>query len=120
MSAPILLGQVESGDSTECKKDRTQNKVIQIPSDACAGERQGGEQSKVARLVHSCSDLKGAATRLPLLARVDGLEPMRSPAAGRQVIFLGATEPRAARPERGSCRGATPVGQGQLAVSMNW
>src|SRR5262245_40956404 len=71
MSAPILLGQVESGDSTECKKDRIQNKVIQIPSDACTGERQGGEQSKIARLgVHSRSRLKrGSDQAAPLLGR---------------------------------------------------
>jgi len=40
--------------------------------------------------------------RLPLpCARVDGLEPELAtpPQAGRQAIFLGATEPRAARPE---------------------
>src|SRR5262249_17305743 len=44
--------------------------------------------------------IKGAATRLPLFARVDGLEPLNTnpPAAGRQAIFLGATGPRAARP----------------------
>jgi hypothetical protein len=34
------------------------------------------------------------------LARVDGLEPSTmNPAAGRQVIFLRETEPRAARSE---------------------
>src|SRR6516162_2881748 len=41
------------------EKDRTQNKVIGTPGDACAEERQGGEQSKVARLgVHSRSGLE--------------------------------------------------------------
>jgi len=44
---------------------------------------------------------------------------IRPPAAGRQAIFLEATEPRAARPKE-IRRGATPVGQGRLAVSMNW
>jgi hypothetical protein len=49
MSAPVLLGYAEGGDYTERKKDRTQNKVIQNPGEACAEERQGGEQSKVSR-----------------------------------------------------------------------
>src|SRR5262249_27212995 len=39
-------------------------------------------------------------------------------AAGRQAIFLGATEPRAARPRKPR-RGATLVGQGRLAVSIS-
>src|SRR5262249_41057673 len=112
MSAPVLLGYAEGGGDTERKKDRTQNKVIQNPGDACAEERQGGEQSKVARLGVHFPNLKGAATRLPLpCARVNGLEPPKEkpwpPAAGRQAIFLGATEPRAARPEE-TRRGATP------------
>src|SRR5215468_9288642 len=55
MSAPAPLGHAESGGYTERKKDRTQNKVIQNPGDACAEQRHSGEQSKVARLgVHSC------------------------------------------------------------------
>jgi hypothetical protein len=41
------------------------------------------------------------------------------PVGGRQAIFLGATEPRAARPKE-SRRGATLVGQCRLAVSTNW
>ena len=41
------------------QKDQTKNKVIQNPGEACAEERQGGEQSKVARLgVHSRSRLE--------------------------------------------------------------
>jgi hypothetical protein len=41
--------------------------VIQNPDAACAGERQGGEQSKVARLgVHFRPRLEGAAMKLPL------------------------------------------------------
>src|SRR5215471_17426297 len=47
MSAP-LPGYAESG-YTEPKEDRTQNKVIQNPGDACAEHRQEGEQSEVAR-----------------------------------------------------------------------
>ena len=59
MSAPVLLGYAESGDYTERKKDRTQNKVTPTPGEACAEERQGGEQSKVACLgVHSRSRLE--------------------------------------------------------------
>jgi hypothetical protein len=43
----------------------------------------------------------------PPLARVDGLAPpiMKCPMVGRQTIFLGKTEPRAARPERYPPRG---------------
>ena len=43
---------------------------------------------------------RGAADAAPL-ARVDGLAPpiMKCPMVGRQTIFLGKTEPRAARPE---------------------
>ena len=50
--------------------------------------------------------------------RVDGLEPLMLafPTSGRQAIFLGATGPRATRPEE-TRRGATLVGQGWLAVS---
>ena len=50
MSASLLPNYAESGGYTEHEKDRTQNKVIQNPGDACAEERQGGEQSKVAHL----------------------------------------------------------------------
>src|SRR5262249_46366574 len=55
------------------------------------------------------------------LARVDGLEPLMLafPASGRQALFLGTTGPRATRPEE-TRRGATPVGQGRLAVSTKW
>src|SRR5262245_2715442 len=119
MSAPAPLGYAANGDSTERQEDPIPNEIIRDPSYACAEERQGDEQSKVARLgVHSCPDLKGAATKLPLpCARVDGLEPvMKYPAVGRQAIFLGTTEPRAARPGF-ACRGAISVGQGRLAVS---
>ena len=53
-----LRGYAESG-YTERKKDRTQNKVIQNPGDACAEERQGGKQSNIARLgVHIRSRLE--------------------------------------------------------------
>jgi hypothetical protein len=76
VSAKLLPGYAESGGYTERKKYRAQNKVIGNPGGACAEESQGSEQNKVARLgVHSRPRLKGAATRLPLFARVDGLEP---------------------------------------------
>ena len=123
MSALLLPGYAESGGYSERKKDRTQNKVIQNPGDACAEERQGGEQSKVARLgVHSRSRLeRGSDQAAPSSVReLMALNRLiRPPAAGRQAIFLEATEPRAARPKE-IRRGATPVGQGRLAVSMNW
>ena len=50
MSVPVVPDYLESGDAAEHEKDRTQNKVIQNPGDACAEQRQGGEQSKVAHL----------------------------------------------------------------------
>src|SRR5262245_4168691 len=65
MSALLLPGYAES-DYTEHKKDRTQDNVTPNPGDACAEERQGGEQSKVARLgVHSRSRLKTANEMAP-------------------------------------------------------
>jgi hypothetical protein len=36
MSAPVPLGYGEGGDSTERKKDRTQNNVTPTPGEACA------------------------------------------------------------------------------------
>src|SRR5262245_58831537 len=126
MSAPAPFGYADSGDSAEHKKDRTQNNVIRNPGDACAEERHGGEQSKIARLgVHSCPDLKGAATRLPLpSARVDGLEPpMRKPCLPRRGTagHLSGSD-RATRCPTGikPRRGATLVGQSRLALSTNW
>jgi hypothetical protein len=100
MSEPVPLGYAESGNYTEREKDPTQNKMIRDPGDACAEERQGGEQSKVPRLgVHSRSRLERGSDQAAPCARVDGLEPLiRAPAAERQAIFLVATEPRAARP----------------------
>jgi hypothetical protein len=101
MSAPVLLGYAESGDYTERKKDRTQNKVTPTPGEACAEERQGGEQSKVARLgVHSRSRLERGSDQAAPYRELMALNrnEIRSPAVGRQAIFLGATEPRATRP----------------------
>src|SRR5215471_1657865 len=100
MSAPVPLGYAESGDCTESDKDPTQNKITRDPGDACAEQRQEGEQSKFERLgVHSRSRLEGAATRLPLLARVDGLEPaMKYLAVGRRPSFW--ERPSHALPDR--------------------
>jgi len=59
MSAPVSLGYAENGGYAEREKDRAENSVIHSPSKACAEERQGAEQSKVARLgVHSRSRLE--------------------------------------------------------------
>src|SRR4051794_38859297 len=41
------------------------------------------------------------------------------PTAGRQAIFLGATEPRAARPRKEPAARRCSVGQGRLAVSIS-
>jgi hypothetical protein len=65
-SAPVPLGYAESGDYTEREKDPTQNKVIRTPEEACAEERQGGEQNKVARFsVHSRPRMEASAHPSP-------------------------------------------------------
>jgi len=124
MSAPVLLGYAEGGGDTERKKDRTQNKVIQNPGDACAEERQGGEQSKVARLGVHFPNLKGAATRLPLpCARVNGLEPPNEkPCLPRQDGRPSFWErPSNALPDRKKpAAERRQVGQGRWPVSTNW
>jgi len=51
----------EYGHGSERHKDRGENSVIHRPSKHCAEERQGGEQSKVARLgVHFWFPIEGA------------------------------------------------------------
>jgi hypothetical protein len=70
MSAPVRQGCAPNRDYTERKKGRAQDISIACPGGHCAKEREGGKQSKVARLhVHFCSRLKGAATGLPLPVR---------------------------------------------------
>src|SRR5262249_11844375 len=59
MSGPVGPNYFERGAATDTAKEPNQNKESQKPGDACAEERQGGEQSKVARLgVHSRSRLE--------------------------------------------------------------
>src|SRR5262245_27282437 len=54
MSAPLPIGRAEHCDCTEGKKHRAKNVSIPRPGGDCAGQRQEGEQSEVARLrVHS-------------------------------------------------------------------
>jgi hypothetical protein len=66
MSAPVPLSYAEKGNCTERKKDRSQNNVTPTPGEACAEERQGGEQSKVARLgVHSRPWMEASAYPSP-------------------------------------------------------
>src|SRR5262245_1962495 len=95
MSAPVPLGYLDSGDYTEREKDRTQNKIIREPGEACAEERQGAEQNKGERLgVHIRSRLERGSDQAapPAWARVDGLEPTKtsSPrAAGRRPAAEG-------------------------------
>src|SRR5262245_55777208 len=100
MSAPPPIGRAEHRDRTEGKKHRAKNVSIPRPSRDCAEQRQEGKQSEVSRLgVHFRPRLERGSDEAAPLARVDGLEPvMKYPAVGRQAIFLGATEPRAARP----------------------
>src|SRR5262249_38138589 len=103
ISAPLPIGRAEHCNCTEGKKHRAKNVSIPRPGGDCAGQRQEGEQSEVARLgVHFRPRLEGAATRLPLPVR-ELMALNRNPhvpAAGRQAIFLGTTEPRAARPRK--------------------
>jgi hypothetical protein len=55
-SPPLPIGCAENRDYTERKKDGAKNISIPRPSEDCAKQRQGGEQSKIARLgVHSRS-----------------------------------------------------------------
>src|SRR5438132_8228639 len=66
MSALVPQSCAENRDCTEREKDRAKNSSIRRPSEDCAEERQGGEQSKVARLgVHSRSRLKTANEMSP-------------------------------------------------------
>src|SRR5262245_3172177 len=121
MSAPVPLGYAESGDCTERKEDKTQNKITGDPSDDCAGARQDAEQNKVARLgVHARLRLERGSDQAAPLARVDSLEPlMRSPRADGRPSFW--ERPGHALPDlEAPSRGATLVGQGRLAMSMNW
>jgi hypothetical protein len=64
MSASRLPGYFESGGYTERKKDQTKNKVIQNPGEACAEERQDGEQSKVSRRLGVHFPVHGSAAEL--------------------------------------------------------
>src|SRR5262249_6484032 len=78
----LVQGDLDGGDSPEHKKDQPPNKVIGNQGDTCAEERQGGEQSNIARLgVHSRSRLeRGSDQAAPSsCARVDGLEPYNAP-----------------------------------------
>src|SRR5215472_2445103 len=50
MSAPLPIGRAEHCDCTEGKKHRAKNVSIPRPGGDCAGQRQEGEQSEVARL----------------------------------------------------------------------
>jgi hypothetical protein len=106
---PLLLSASMEHDPWPMRRwrdTRCFEAVIHSPGNSRTKERQGGKQSKVARLhVHSHPHSKGAATRLPLRARGDGLGPSDEtcrPAAEWQAIFLGTTEPRAARALLGS------------------
>src|SRR5262245_28296727 len=74
----LVQGDLDGGDSPEQKKDQPPNKVIGNQGDTCAEQRQGDEQSNIARLgVHSRSRLeRGSDQAAPSSsARVDGLEP---------------------------------------------
>src|SRR5262249_15140865 len=104
MSALLLPGYAESG-YTEPKEDRTQNKVIQNPGDACAEHRQEGEQSEVARLgVHVPLPIrKGQRPGCPLFcARVDGLEPPDTTPRGRTAGHLSGSDRTTRCPTEGN------------------
>jgi IS30 family transposase len=50
MSEPLRIGCAENRDCTEREKERANNISVPRPSEDCAEQRQGGEQSKVARV----------------------------------------------------------------------
>src|SRR5262249_24445324 len=93
-----LLGAVDADPGAEQPAARAvATRLVRRQSEALAhhastlasGAARGKSRSRLER---------GSDLGCPL-ARVDGLEPlMRTPAVGRQAIFLGTTEPRAARP----------------------
>src|SRR6516225_1733107 len=119
MSAPVVPGYAESGDSTERNEDTTQNKITRDPSDTTAEERQTAEQSKIARLgVHSRFRLERGSDTLHPSARVDGLEPLSllSPRADGTPSFW--ERPSHALPDRKrTAAERCQVGQGRLALS---
>src|SRR5262249_49860793 len=123
-SAPPPIGCAEHRECTERKKGRAKNGSIPCPSGDCAEQRQGDEQSKVARLGVHFPNLKGQRPGCPSpCARVDGLEPPM-----RNHVSRGGTEGHLSESDRATrCptgikprRGATLVGQSRLAVSTNW
>ena len=108
MPALVLLGYAESGGCTERKQDRTQNKVIGNPGDASASWRPFPLPIE-----------RGSDQAAPP-ARVDGLGPRMKclPPRGKTAGHLSGSD-RATRCPTGNSppHGATPVGQGCLAVS---
>src|SRR6516162_7039138 len=119
MSAPLPIGCAEHRNHTERKKHRA--KSVSIPPPKQRLRRTAtGRRAKRGRATWRPFLLpirRGSDEAAPL-ARVDGLEPLMLafPASGRQATFLGATGPRATRPEE-TRRGASLVGQGRLVVS---
>src|SRR5215472_11416171 len=123
MAAPLPIGRAEHCDCTEGKKHRAKNVSIPRPGGDCAGQRQEGEQSEVARLgVHfRPPDQKGQRPGCPSpVARVDGLEPrMRFPprANGRPSFWERpsyALPDRRRKASRGDANRPRPVG------GVNW
>jgi hypothetical protein len=118
---PKLAGTSKRDDRkphTEHKKERAKNNVI--PIQATPAQKSDGPANKQGRASRRLAGPhpKGAATRLPLSREPMALDHRYEPAraAGWQAIFLGTTEPRAARPEKPAAR-TTPVSQAPLAVS---
>jgi len=104
-SALLRIACADNRDYAERKKEEANNTTVPCPSDIAQSSDSAARKARSSALASIPAPFKGAATGLPPLARVDGLEPqmLSDPTAGRQAIFLGATEPRAARPER-RCR----------------
>src|SRR5262245_9276245 len=66
MSPPVRQSCAPNRGYTKSKKGRAQNVSIPRPGDHCAKEREGGKQSKIARLgVHFPLDLKGQRPGCP-------------------------------------------------------
>src|SRR5262249_28032116 len=95
MSAPLPIGRTEHCDCTEGKKHRAKNVSIPRPGEDCAGQRQEGEQSEVARLgIHFRPPIRRGSDQAALSARVDGLEPRMKclPPRGRTAGHLSGSD----------------------------
>jgi len=118
MSAP-LPGYAESG-YTEPKEDRTQNKVIQNPGTPAQNTDRKASKAR-SRVLASMSRSRlerGSDQAAPSSVReLMALNRLIRPPRGRTAGHLSGSDRATRRPTEEIRRGATPVGQGRLAVS---